>query len=216
MENQWQNQKKEFDDLVGLWDKALADGIFKDSPKGNPEKSDFFGNYKVDVKEEADGDQVQRWNDIISRSGEIVPDEGTMLMEAAKKKAKSEKKLPDGTDKGQPLNDLVKTSLEKDTKLSKKKKAKVLANTPNPVYPDTVGSDTVDKDGHVKVTAGLAAHPKYKELEELKKKLYELEVEMIKDIKNKTYDTKIKSVKDKIAKISDNLGGTYKNSQYTA
>lgn len=217
MENQWHNQKKEFDDLVNMWDKALQDGVFKAPVQQGDNKSDFFGNYKTEVQEEAEKEEVDTWNNILSRSGEIIPDENMVLMEAAKKNdKKAEKKLPNGTDKGTPLNDLVKTSLEKAGKVDEKSKAKKLANTPNPVYPDTVGSDTVDKDGHVKVTAGLAAHPKYKELEELKKKVYELEVEMIKDVKNKTYENKIKTLNKKIADISDDIGGTYKDSPYTA
>jgi hypothetical protein len=208
MDNNWQAQKQDFDDLVNLWDKALAAGIFKDTPRAQPPKVDFFGNYKTEGKETA-AEEIERWANIISRSGEISPDENTILMEAAKKKDSKK-------DEGKPLNDLVKTSLEKAGKLSKKSKAKTLANTPNPVYPDTTGSDTTGKGavGPVKVTAGLAVDDKFAKLEGLKIKLYDLEVQMIKDKTGKSYGKKMNKIQKDIEKISNSFGGNFKNNSY--
>jgi len=228
MNDSWQKQKDEFNRLCGLWDDAQSKGIFKSKPVDDSPKSDFFGNYNVEEKPLNDDDATY-WSDIVSRSGEMFPDETTILMEAAKKK---EEKLPKKTgdkvskkdgqyqvDGGKPLNDLVKTSLENAGKLSKKDKAKKLANNPNPVYPDTVGPDTVDKQNRVRVTAGLAAHPLFGKLEKLKRDLYDLEVKMsgangFDDKKSKSLEKQFNSLRNQIEKLSNQMGGDYKSASY--
>jgi hypothetical protein len=224
MSNSWENGKDEFNKLCGLWDKALNDGIFNDvkSPKAEPK--DFFGNTHFDVSEDIADNEAQRWDDIISRSGELIPDENMMLMEAAKKqeKSKKEKGLGDiGGDKPfDQYKSRVKTSLEtsgKDTSVAKK--AKKLANTPNFVPPHTIGPDTVDKENKTKVTDGLAASSSFEELEKLKLKLYDLEVKMnnsngLDEKKAQSLKKQFIKVREKIEEISDNFGGSYKNREY--
>lgn len=230
MNESWHKQKEEFDKLCSLWDNAQAQGIFKPTSVDQSPKSDFFGNYSVEEKS-FDYENANYWSDVVSRSGQMFPDESTVLMEAqkineakkkdpVKKTAKVEKKAGQyQVDGGKPLNDLVKTSLEGAGKLSKKSKAKTLANTPNPVYPDTVGSDTVDKQGKVKVTAGLAIHPLFGKLEKLKKDLYDLEVKMstnsgLDDKKAKSFEKQFASLRNQIEKISNQMGGDFKSAQY--
>jgi hypothetical protein len=152
-----------------------------------------------------------------------------VLMEAAKKKAtdnknskkikKANKAVGSKKDEGKPLNDLVKTSLEKNKKMTNGSKADKLANEPNRVAPDTVGSDTSDKSGRVRITAGLAAHPNLEKLEGLKKKLYNLETEM--HDKNGLSDSKIRGLEKKfqdmfaqIEKLSNEFHGKYSDSEY--
>lgn len=230
MSESWQQQKDEFNRLCDLWDSVQGKGLFKTKAVDQTPKADFFGNYNVDGKN-LDNNDANYWVDVVSRSGSMYPDETTVLMEAALKEAKKDKKEKDGTGKvtkkagqyqvdgGKPLNDLVKTELEKVGKLKKKDKAKVLANTPNPIYPDTVGPDGLGKDTQVRVSAGLAAHPLYPKLEKLKKDLYSLEVEMntkegLSDKKAKSFQKKFESLRNQIEKISSGLGGSFKNSQY--
>ena len=232
MSDSWQKQKDEFNRLCDLWDSVQGKGLFKPKAVDQTPKSDFFGNYNVEEKN-LDNNDANYWVDVVSRSGSMYPDETTVLMEAAlnEEKKKKEAKKADGTGKvskkagqyqvdgGKPLNDLVKTDLEKVGKLKKKNKAKVLANTPNPVYPDTVGPDGLGKDTQVKVSAGLAAHPLYPKLEKLKKDLYNLEVEMntkegLGDKKSKSFQKKFENLRKQIEKISSGLGGSFKDSQY--
>lgn len=227
MNESWHKQKEEFDKLCDLWDNAQQQGIFKSASVDQSPKSDFFGNFNVEEKS-LDYDKANYWSDVVSRSGEMFPDETTVLMEAqkkaekvtAKKGNKVEKKAGQyQVDGGKPLNDLVKTSLEGAGKLSKKAKAKTLANTPNPVYPDTVGPDTVDKQNRVRVTAGLAVHPLFGKLEKLKKDLYDLEVKMntamgLDNKKAKSLEKQFNSLRNQIEKISNQMGGDFKSAQY--
>lgn len=229
MTDSWQKQKDEFNRLCDLWDTAQNKGIFKPTEVDKTPKSDFFGNYNVQEKSLDDTD-TGYWTDLVARSGKMFPDETTVLMEAALNEAKAKKKEKDGTGKvqkkagqyqvdgGKPLNDLVKTSLETDGKLSKKDKVKTLADNPNPIYPDTVESDSVDKENKVKVTAGLGAHPAYPRLEKLKNDLYKLEVEMstkngLNEKKAGGMQKKFERLRAQIDKISNSLGGKFKNSQ---
>lgn len=235
MTDSWQQQKDEFNRLCDLWDNAQNKGIFKPTEVDQTPKSDFFGNYTVQEKS-LDSDDASYWTDVITRSGKMFPDETTVLMEAALNEAKAKKKAKkakDGTGKvekkagqyqvdgGKPLNDLVKTSLEKAGKLDNGEKAVGLANNPNPIYPDTVGPDAVDKENKVKVTAGLAAHPAYPKLEKLKRDLYNLEVEMntktgLNEKKASSFKKKFENLRNQIEKISNSLGGSFKDGQYHA
>lgn len=152
-------------------------------------------------------------------------------MEAAKKKAaenkakkKAKKKVKNKTglesEGGKPLNDLVKSSLEKDKKkLTNAEKADIVANQPQKVYPDTVGSDTTDKNGGVKVTAGLAVHQNLEKLVDLKKAYYKLETDMsdkdgLNEDKVKNLQDKMKKLEDDIEKLSNELHGKYSDSEY--
>lgn len=224
----WHKQREEFDDLVNLWDKALESGIF-DSVERQPQTtSDFFGNSKVSDPGMKDDDATY-WNNVVSRSGEIFPDESMVLMEAAKKKAteikkkkvakKLAKKSGNKEESGKPLNDLVKTSFETNKKLTNAQKANVVGNQPQKVAPDTLGSDTTDKKGRVRVTAGLAAHPNLNKLEDAKRKLYTAETEMsnrdgLSDKKIAALEKKFQELRDQIDKLSNELHGKYSDNEY--
>ena len=227
-ESSWHKQREEFNDFVNLWDKALASGIFPSDTKSPQVTSDFFGQSTVDDTGLQDNDAAH-WSDVVSRSGEIFPDENMMLMEAARKKAtenkknKIHKKAKDPSrvhaDGGKPLNDLVKTTFEKEKHLTKGKKATVVGNQPQKVGPDTVGNDTAGKDGRVRVTAGLAAHPNLEKLEDLKKKLYQLETEMsdrdgLSDKRIRALEKKFQDMFVQIEKFSNELHGKYSDNEY--
>lgn len=225
-ESSWYKQREEFNDLVNLWDQAVASGIFDSAEKNHKPTADFFGQSLAEDPGLQNQD-ADYWNDVVSRSGEIFPDENMMLMEAAKKKAnenkKKVKKKKDpaklNADGGKPLNDLVKTTFEKEKKLTNGQKADVVGNQPQKVAPDTLGSDTAGKDGRVRVTAGLAAHPNLEKLEDLKKKLYTLETEMsdkdgLSDKRIRALEKKFQDMFAQIEKLSNELHGKYSDSEY--
>lgn len=221
-DSSWHKQREEFNDLVNLWDQAVQSGIFDSVEKQHRPTSDFFGNSKVEDPGLNSNDS-DYWNSVVSRSGEMFPDESMMLMEAAKKKADDKKKakiakkkkasmLP--AEEGKPLNDLVKTTFEKDKKLTNAKKANLVGNEPNKVLPDTVGSDS-----RLKVSAGLASHPNLKKIEDAKKKLYNAETEMsdrdgLSDKKITALEKKFEELRAMIDKLSNELHGKYADSEY--
>lgn len=239
-DSSWYKQRQAFNDLVDLWDKAQADGIFESGAKNIEAKSDFFGqSYYASDESEFQNDDASYWNDVVSRSGEMFPDESMVLMEAAKNKATAKKKTTKKKPKNkkenddQPLGDMgskpfkkVTTSVEKDGEPNLKDKVKKLANKPQLVKPDTYGSDTVDKENKVKVTAGLAAHPAFEELEKLKKEMEVAERMMsgmdkngvggegLSDKKIRQLEKKFKDIRQKISDLSDKFSGDYKSSNY--
>jgi hypothetical protein len=227
MSNDWEKSKSDFNDLVKLWDDALKQGIFEDSKTVGKDSADFFGNTHVEENPNIGSGDYDNWNDIISRSGELFPDENMVLMEAARKK---DKKIPEQPVKGfgnlsgdKPFTgekSKVKTTMGKEGKgASVKKNVEAKLKSPNPIVVSSVGSDTTDKDGKVRVTAGLAADEKLSSLEKLKLKLYDLECKMntkdgLDDKKAKSMEKQFSKLLQKIEKISNEFGGTYKNSQY--
>ena len=117
-DSSWYKQRQEFNDLVDLWDKAQADGIFTSEKKNTEVKSDFFGQSYFADDPDLQEDETSYWSDVVSRSGEMFPDESMFLMEAAKKKATAKKEK---NTKDVPLGDMgtkpfkrVETSVEKD------------------------------------------------------------------------------------------------------
>ncbi len=221
MSNNWEQNKIDFASLVNLWDKALESGVFNDVKKDDKTSQDFFGNTHFEDAKEINQNDAEYWDKVIGKSAEVFPDETTVLMEAARKK-ETENKKGLGDLKGDKFSgkDRVKTTLEKEgSKATEKGKAKILANTPNFVKPDTVGSDTTDKEGKPRVTAGLAADAKFSSLEKLKLKLYDLEVKMsgkngLDDKKAKSLEKQFSKILGQIEKISNSFGGSYKDSEY--
>lgn len=232
-DSSWYKQRQEFNDLVDLWDKAQADGIFTSEKKNAEVKSDFFGQSYFADDPDLQEDETSYWSDVVSRSGEMFPDESMVLMEAAKKKATAKKEK---ASKDVPLGDMgskpfkrVETSVEKDGLPSLKKKVKDLANKPQLVKPDSYERDGVDKkDNKVKVTAGLAAHPAYEELEKLKKDMEMAERMMSGTDKNgvggkglsdkqiKKLEKKFADMRQKISDLSDKFSGEYRGNHYSS
>ena len=223
MSQDWEKSKSDFNDLVSLWDKALKDGIFEDKKVSSNDSQNFFGDASFANKEIEDGD-ADYWNDVVSRSGTLFPDENMMLMEAAKKKEKEKKAKPFGDMSGDKPFDLeksrVKTSLEKLTKTpDPATKAKGLANLPNYVMPDTVGPDGLGPNNEPKITDGLAASKDLLKLEKLKLALYNLEVQMnskygLDEAKAKSLNKKFSKLIDEINSISNSFCGNYSDREY--
>ena len=206
----WDANKGIFQDYVNLWDEAIRKGIF-DKPELNPEKVkeiSFFEGFKSNsVKDDLNKNEYQDWNKIYKMSmGEDRPP----IVNEAKKNSIANK---DSAANFKP----VKDSKKKDLKIDKK--AKDLANTPNPVQYPSYGPDGKDSEtGRTRVTAGFSADEGLEKLAELRKEIHKLEVQMsgkdgLDDKKIKNVQKKIKKLKDMAEEISDSFGGNFANSQ---
>lgn len=180
-----------------IWDNALKQGIFKDAPKpptpAEPRASaDFFGQinpdeYDVDGALHLNEGEVKYWAEM----AKIALDKSSYHM---------------------PLNE-ERTPEKSDIQAASSR----LGSTFNPVYPHTIGKDQ-DLGTPVKVTQNWGVGGKeLNDLEDLKKRLHELEVKLnsagiIKPEKGKkeSDSTILKGMKDlkkDIDDLSDKLNG---------
>ena len=183
---------------AAIWDTALSKGIFNDAPKppapAEPEASaDFFGQFKT---------------------GEYDMD-GVLTEGETKYWAEVAKSAAGRSSYHMPLNE--ERDLDKPTI---KKVSNRLGSTFNPVYPNTVGKDQ-DLGTPVKVTQNWGVGGKeLNDLEDLKKRFYDLEVKLSqagilkgekgKKKKNDSESTILKSMEDlkkDIDELSDKLNG---------
>jgi hypothetical protein len=141
-----------------IWDSALAKGIFDNAPKppapAEPEASaDFFGQlktgeYDIDGPLHLNEGEVKYWAEMAKSAG-----------------IRSAYHMP--------LNE--EKEMDKPTI---KKRSNKLGSTFNPVYPNTVGKDQ-DLGTPVKVTQNWGVGGKeLNDLEDLKKRFYDLEVKL--------------------------------------
>jgi hypothetical protein len=240
----WAQQKVAFDDLCKLWDKAQSDGIFDVKGKNQDSRSDFFGQLDFPEEVELTQNDSDYWDAVLQRSGELMPDESMVLMEAARKKAEKNKKSagkvskkedkPKGTLGEKPSSGKkgdngangdpgvskpftrVSTSLDTAKLPSVAAKAKRLASLNNPVPQSSFGDDSRDQDGKVKVTAGLAAHPLYNDIEKLKLELNVAEEKMLRMAAMAKSTDSMKKTFERLQKRMDSLcrkvTGDYKDS----
>lgn len=224
----------DFTKWQGQWEKALADGTFDDAPHppgATPEHepSDFFGQNRPNVgsKDIKDVD-ADYWNQVYQRAAH-PNDAPDILTEAKKMPGKAEdpklaKKAP-SVKKGKEsdkvnLDDKVKDNggEDGDDNSLRKKKAKAVADDPNPQHPNNFGRDGVSKKtDRTRITAGWAADESIQKLHDLKLDLYDLECQMsdkagLNEAKAKNIQTKIKSVKTKIDDLSNEFDGNWANS----
>ena len=182
---------------AAIWDSALAKGIFADAPKppapSEPAASaDFFGQLKTD---EYDMDGV------------LTEGESKYWAQVAKSAAER-------TSYHMPLNE----EREMDA-ATVKKHSNRLGSTFNPVFHNTVGKDQ-DLGTPVKVTQNWGVGGKeLNDLEDLKKRLYDLEVKLSqsgivpskkgkkKDSDESTILKGMEDLKKDIDELSDKLNG---------
>lgn len=206
----WENSKDIFQDYLNQWDEAVRKGIFNDpslKPQQPKEVSFFEGFKSKKVEEVLETNDYQDWTKIYKMS--MGEDRVPLVTEA--------KKEPENKDSAANFKP-VKESKKKDLKIEKK--AKDLANTPNPVQHPTYGADGRDPEtGRTRVTAGFsAAAEDLDKIAELKKEIYKLEVQMsgkdgLDEKKIKSVQKKIQKLKDMVEEISDSFGGNFTNSQ---
>jgi len=206
--NNWETQKDDLQDYADKWEKALKDGIFKDSKAESPIKEDpFFDMIKKEPTNQFNPNDVDYWNKIQDMSSDT--NGFTVLNESKKKSTKKKESMANF----KPVDNSLKSNKSINNIV---KKVKKLGNNPNPVHHDSYGKDTEDESGKTKVTAGLSSDDRIPSLQELYKALYKLEVKMSsKDGLNKKsidgMQRSIRKVKNLITKVSDSMGGDFKS-----
>jgi len=192
------NLHTDLDKYADQWDKALKDGVFDDAPHlPAPKQPDFFGQWdgEEDVPiNECDAKYWARVYELSKGNGPgCYPDPLT------------EVKLPD-------YEEIVKPSETKGDKDLLKKKADMVADDPNPQYPQGYGQDGVAANtGRTRISAGWAAEERIQELSDLKLKLYELECKVA-EMKDSKGQDKIEAIKKQIDDLSNDLHGTWATS----
>lgn len=168
------------DDIERLskqWDKALQQGIFDDVKKQGGDEGqrevDFFGQMPTVYNTDIKDSDMEKWSDVMStlKNRETNSFDDEMLNEES---VPSNKK--------------------------KKKHAKKMANTNNPVYPNTRG-----KDNKINPKTDFAGGPNLDKLIELKGKLHDLKVQLTKDENLGKNVDKIESSVDRMSKEIDKL-----------
>jgi hypothetical protein len=216
------------------WEQAQKDGTFKDAPKPpnvtpQYEVSDFFGNYRPKEGSALNDCDAEYWRQVYALSG-CAGDAPDILTEGKKLPPDTEKPEVGGKPGKTPKVEDMKTGASKgkkvklddpvepdedgdDGKAAVGKKAKKLADSPNPIYPDTYGMDKGLKK--TKVSGGWAAGDKrFKQVEEMKIDLYDLECQMhgkdgYSEEKAKSVQAKIERLKKKIEELSDEFSGDW-------
>ena len=237
--SEWEKQKNFIKDLCDTWE---------NSKKENAVDGDKIVENKAycTLKESFDytsSNYQDDWDRIFNHKSKFFTEDGdgSILNEAAKKKVKkkvSKKKAPSAKKAVMKENkpnknpyDLLnpdafkyvdlKASIEEpeatDTDLVPK--VKKLANLPNRVNSDTYGRDGSAKSGKTRVSAGWTEDPNMRKLEDLKKKLYDLECKMSKpdgldEVKAKKMEKQFTKLNNDIAELSDKFVGDYKTNHY--
>ena len=173
------------------WDKALADGLFDDAPKPNQSPSDKplsppdLSSYDSDSLPDKSSEVVlnevdtKYWNSVykLSSNPGDTPD---VINELSSKEAKT----PDAKDLG--------------------KRARVVANEPNPVRINTVGKD---QNARSDTTTSEA----FQKLVELKIELHSIgnKLAEMKDSNLDVIYSKFEKIQSKIDELSDSLAPNY-------
>lgn len=185
--------RQDIEDFAKIWDKALADGVFKDAPKTMPKSldlssddggTDFFGqslNGEYDIDAPINEADARYWVEL-------------------------SKNAADRSSYFNPINEEREVSKKEAENASKK-----LGSTFNPVYPNTIG-----KDQDLKVAKNWAmGGEELTQLEDLKKRLHSLESELNKlginkpatDKNDSTLQKSIDDLKKQVDDLSDRLNG---------
>jgi len=193
--NQISDMMADINKYAAIWEKALADGVFADAPKPavtQPSEDDESTDFF--------GNYISDDYDMDRPINEAEVKYWAALSRGAKDRSAYD----------MPLNEERKVS-KKEAKAASNK----LGSTFNPVYPNTKG-----KDQDVVVTQNWGVGGKeLNDLEDLKKRLYDLEVKLnsagiVKDAKKKKKDSDestilkgLSDLKAQIDELSDKLNG---------
>lgn len=174
------NMKDDIERLAQVWDKALAKGIFDDvSPKKSPSgdrEMNFFGQMPTVYDTEIKDSDMAQWSDMLNTHS-ISED-----------------------------RDVVITEESAPSKGKVKKHSKKMANTNNPVYPDSRGVDTKVPDPNNDFAGG----DNLRKLSDLKKKLHGLKVdltrtEILEKMGGKNADAKVAKIEKSIDRLSSEI-----------
>lgn len=194
------NMMDDIDKYSQMWDKAVEQGVFPKETREVPEDSadddyeagtDFFGTYaredQYDLDRPLNECDVNYWKSV----SESAAGRSSYFNPLSEERKVTEKQA--------------------------KRVANKLGSAFNPVYPNTVGKDQdVGTPGHVTPNWGVGGK-ELNDLEDLKKRLYDLEVKLssagiikAKQKKDNDENTILKSMEDlkkQIDQLSDSLNG---------
>lgn len=181
------NMKDDLERLAQVWDKALAQGIFNDAPNRSQPK----GSAEVDFF----GQMPTVYNTDIRDSDMEQWNNVLGAQSISEESLLTEEKAP--------------------SKGAVRKHTKKLANTNNPVYPNTKGPDSKSPDPE----GNFAGGKNLEKLIDLKKKLHQLKAELTKsetlemmggkgEAKVAKLEKSIDSLSDEIDELSDSLNGS--------
>ena len=176
--------KDDIEKLSAQWEKALEQGIFddvKEKPKTGNKEVNFFGQMPTVYDTEIKDSDMDQWKDVMSTL--------------------------DGRESYDNHSDVILTEEKTPSKKKIKSHNKKMANTNNPVYPNTIG-----KDNKIKPENNFTNGKLLDQLTDLKLKLHSMLAEMH---KNEALGKDVKSAEasvDKICKeidkLSDDLNGS--------
>jgi hypothetical protein len=200
----------ELEKWMDVWEKAQEKGIFPETPKQevNPQvyQTDYFGNVRKDGNDTVTLNEcdVKYWNQVhaLAKGGKVVTDV-TKLNEQTSK--------IDGIGTEEPLASQPQGQLrDVPAKNDLGVKGAELANTANPIFPDSRGEDQ-----RKKVTPEWEDGKGLRELVYMKHNLYNLEVKLNSNPKFGAYgeeapaikkiQTQIDALKHKIDELSNSL-----------
>jgi hypothetical protein len=218
-------QKKQqvgFEDWVDMWEKAQADGTFKDAPKppapSNP--GSFFGmQYAGADADLPPGDaETEYWNQVYQRSNnagdapdiaapEVLQEQKKPVEKPVEKPRKARlperKPLPET----RPLKE-AKNHDPSNAELGKIAKAQL--RSPNPIYYYSAGKD---QEPHVTQNWAMGGK-EVQELEEVKVKLHQLENKLATmmgegkpDRQVQKLESELRKLRDRLDELSDSLHG---------
>ena len=195
-----EQQRDDFDSWCDKWDKAQEDGVFDDvtdnhfAPSPQTAQTSFFGAVDADptpAGSDVDKVDAKYWNRVYNMSDHqgMAPDP----LEAADGRLLQEDKPPAGYPSG---SDVAKV-------------ANVIANSPNPIRPNTVGPDQDMGPDSLGVTFN---DEDLEEIAEVKLKIHELEDKLnsLEGVgkKAKGVDGKIEGLREKLEDLSTALSHT--------
>jgi hypothetical protein len=181
------------------WDKALADGLFDDAPKPN-------SNGPFDHGQQSSSPDLSDYDaeSLPDHASQRTPVDG-VLNEVDVNYWKSVYKLSSNQgDAPDVVNELSSKEAKTPNAKELSKRAKVVANEPNPVRINTVGKD---QDSRSDSTTSEA----FQKLTELKKELHSIgnKLAEMKDSNLDAIYSKFEKIQSKIDELSDSLSPNY-------
>jgi hypothetical protein len=172
------NNQDQFDNWTKQWEKAQADGVFKDAPKPPTQHAtDFFGQFPtLDTPQRPDQTDAEYWRQVyeLSRGGSpaALPGDPEVIQENLDQQdvrpfAKVDVPAKDRVRKGPTGLDKY---LPKGQDADMSKMARGLSHTANPVYYYSYG-----KDQDLHVTPNWSSGVELEELHNIKVELEQLE-----------------------------------------
>ena len=202
-----QDEQEQLENWADMWDKAQAKGIFEDAPKPpaiSEKKSydSFFGPQETNQKDAPDDFESKYWASVYNTSMGAPPD------------PEPETSIPDdATGEVAMIHDSVdkKKVIKENTGVKNVgARAKIMAQTPNPIRATSIGMD----QDMSQATLGVIFTPKELEsLSDLKVKLHGLQDKLNalegKGQPGKRYEAQIAKLVTQINELSDSLSQSF-------